>query len=112
MKIWLIMAVVVGLFLALTVCVADETRGGAIVASSDVEAQPYGNWFAHDKKPTVGMWVKCPVMVGKFKVKESTSFSKYKGKWYAFCCEECKTKFDADPEKYLQACPPDCPCED
>jgi YHS domain-containing protein len=29
--------------------------------------------------------------------------STYKGKEYYFCAEMCKTKFDAEPEKYLAA---------
>jgi len=28
--------------------------------------------------------------------------STYKGKQYYFCCEDCKQKFESDPEKYLQ----------
>jgi YHS domain-containing protein len=29
----------------------------------------------------------------------------YKGKIYYFCCEDCKTEFERDPEKYLKGGP-------
>lgn len=36
-------------------------------------------------------------------VKSSTDFhSEYKGTTYDFCSKSCKTKFDSEPEKYIQ----------
>jgi hypothetical protein len=28
--------------------------------------------------------------------------AKHKGKEYGFCCNNCKAKFEADPEKYIK----------
>lgn len=33
---------------------------------------------------------------------ETQHTSQHKGKKYFFCSEECKQKFDKDPEKYAQ----------
>ena len=57
--------------------------------------------MASAEKPAVGTKAVCPVSKKEFTVKESTEHSEHKGKHYAFCCEGCKPKFDADPEKYL-----------
>jgi len=46
-------------------------------------------------------YFKCPVTGEKEKVGKGTKYSDYKGMRYYFCCEGCKPKFDADPEKYL-----------
>ncbi len=54
------------------------------------------------KKPAVGTKAKCPVMGNEFTVSKETTFSKYKGKYYAFCCPGCKPQFDKTPEKYLK----------
>lgn len=55
-----------------------------------------------DKKPEVGTKAKCPVTGDEFTVSKDTLFSEYKGKYYAFCCPECKPQFDKNPEKYLK----------
>lgn len=59
-----------------------------------------GGAKAHAQKPKVGDAATCPVTKHAFKVTAKTTFSQYKGKWYAFCCGDCKPKFDADPAKY------------
>ena len=53
-------------------------------------------------KPAVGTKAVCPVMGGEFTVTKDTQFSKYKGKYYAFCCPGCKPKFDQSPEKFVK----------
>ncbi len=55
-----------------------------------------------DKPPAVGTKATCPVSGKQFVVKADTTRSKYKDKYYVFCCPGCKTKFDADPEKFLK----------
>ncbi|NQT53042.1 YHS domain-containing protein [bacterium] len=45
----------------------------------------------------------CPVMVGN-PIDRSIS-STYQGKTVYFCCVECKRKFDAAPEKYVDRLP-------
>ena len=55
-----------------------------------------------DTKPAVGTKAKCPVSGKEFTVSKDTQFSKYKGKYYAFCCPGCKPQFDKNPEKYLK----------
>jgi len=42
----------------------------------------------------------CKMQVDETKAAGS---SEYKGKTYYFCAVSCKTKFDREPEKYLQA---------
>jgi YHS domain-containing protein len=41
----------------------------------------------------------CPVMVGN--PINKNIFVEYQGKKVYFCCNDCKAKFQADPEKYL-----------
>lgn len=43
----------------------------------------------------------CPVTGETAKIEKDTNFSDYNGKRYYFCCEGCKPKFDADPEKNI-----------
>jgi Cu+-exporting ATPase len=43
--------------------------------------------------------VVCGMQVDPAKAAGSTE---YKGKTYYFCAKSCKTKFDADPEKYAK----------
>jgi hypothetical protein len=45
----------------------------------------------------------CPVMVGN--PIDQNVFVMYQGKKVYFCCPECKAKFQADPEKYLDKLP-------
>lgn len=45
---------------------------------------------------------RCPVMGCLIAdVDFAPAQSEYNGKTYYFCCDECKTKFDGNPEKYL-----------
>lgn len=53
-------------------------------------------------KPAVGTKALCPVMGGEFAVTKDTQFSEYKGKHYAFCCSDCKPKFDKEPAKFTK----------
>jgi YHS domain-containing protein len=45
----------------------------------------------------------CPVMDGN--PIDKNVFVKYKGKKVYFCCNECKAKFEANPEKYISKLP-------
>ena len=45
----------------------------------------------------------CPVMDGN-KINKNV-FVEYKGKKVYFCCEDCKAKFLAEPEKYVAKLP-------
>jgi YHS domain-containing protein len=45
----------------------------------------------------------CPVMAGN--PIDKNVFVEYQGKKVYFCCPECKAKFQADPEKYLDKLP-------
>ncbi len=40
---------------------------------------------------------KCPVCGGEA---DPSISAEYKGKTYNFCCEDCKAKFNEDPEQY------------
>jgi YHS domain-containing protein len=44
----------------------------------------------------------CPVMSGAI---NKAFFTEYKGKKVYFCCEGCKEKFEAEPEKYVAKLP-------
>jgi len=44
----------------------------------------------------------CPVMEGAI---NKDLFTEYQGKKVYFCCEGCKEKFEAEPEKYLAKLP-------
>ena len=44
----------------------------------------------------------CPVMAGEI---NKELFTEYKGKKVYFCCDGCKGKFEADPEKFLTKLP-------
>ena len=54
------------------------------------------------EKPAKGTWAKCPVSGDIFQVNEKTGFAEHGGRWYAFCCDECKPDFDKDPAKYVE----------
>jgi YHS domain-containing protein len=45
----------------------------------------------------------CPIMDGN-KISKNV-FVEYKGKRVYFCCEDCKAKFLAEPEKYVAKLP-------
>ena len=51
-------------------------------------------------KPAVGTWARCPVSDDIFRVGPETEMAEYEGRWYAFCCDECKPDFDANPRKF------------
>ena len=55
---------------------------------------------AFDKAPATGTKAVCPVMDDEIKVAADSERSEHRGKHYAFCCKGCKSKFDANPEKY------------
>ncbi len=46
--------------------------------------------------------VKDPVCKMQIDKRHPPASTVYKGKEYYFCCEDCKLKFESDPEKYLQ----------
>jgi Cu+-exporting ATPase len=46
--------------------------------------------------------VSCPVMGTKFAKDKAVNSTEYKGKTYYFCCLGCKSKFVAEPEKYVK----------
>ena len=51
-------------------------------------------------RPKNGTKAKCPVMKNVFTVGTQHKYSKYKGRYYVFCCPACKPKFDKNPKKY------------
>lgn len=53
-----------------------------------------------DKKPQIGAWARCPVSGDVFRVSAETQMSEHDGRWYAFCCEDCKPDFDRNPTRY------------
>jgi len=55
-----------------------------------------------DSAQKAGTKATCPVSDEEVTIDDKTISSEYKGKHVYFCCEGCKTKFDADPDKYLK----------
>ena len=53
-----------------------------------------------EKQPAPGTWARCAVSDEVFRVGPETQFATYKGRVYAFCCDECKPDFDKNPGKY------------
>src|SRR2546428_1633539 len=53
-----------------------------------------------EKQPAPGTWARCAVSDEVFRVGPETQFATYKGRVYAFCCDECKPDFDNNPGKY------------
>ncbi|HUJ28561.1 MAG TPA: YHS domain-containing protein [Myxococcales bacterium] len=53
-----------------------------------------------DKQPPAGTWARCPVSGDVFQVNAGTEFAVYKGRVYAFCCDDCKPDFLKNPDKY------------
>ena len=45
----------------------------------------------------------CPLMAGK--PINKNIYAEYKGKKVYFCCQGCKPKFEANPEKYIAKLP-------
>jgi YHS domain-containing protein len=52
------------------------------------------------EKPAKGTWAKCAVSGDIFQVNDKTEIAEHGGRWYAFCCAECKPDFDKEPGKY------------
>jgi YHS domain-containing protein len=51
--------------------------------------------------PVPGTTARCPVSGETFTVSAESERSVVQGKHVAFCCPECKPKFDANPESFL-----------
>lgn len=52
--------------------------------------------------PPVGAHAICPVSHEAFTVTAETQTSEHEGRTYAFCCPNCKGRFDADPAQFAQ----------
>jgi len=51
--------------------------------------------------PPVGAHAICPVSHEAFTVTADTQTSVHEGRTYAFCCPNCKGRFDADPTQFV-----------
>ncbi|MCX7959160.1 MAG: YHS domain-containing protein [Deltaproteobacteria bacterium] len=58
--------------------------------------------YGFDKKPLEGTDAICPVTKEKFRIGKKSAYSKYKGRYYYFCCDGCRPVFEKEPEKYLK----------
>lgn len=100
MKVLIIyLAVVVNIFLYgvpvfASSCHTDTSKG------SDTAQQVCSKTKAIAK--CLGNKVACPVMGTVFKADKKTTFHKYDGKIYYFCCPGCVDKFKANPKKYIK----------
>lgn len=80
---------------------ADPALGNGEEAIS--VAQGAGAPAAFDKMPTPGTKARCLVTGHDFTVNDKTEFTRYKGKYYVFCCSGCKPQFDANPGKFINS---------
>ena len=96
------------LFILLTLLLAFGI--GACGASGADESSPPASaeTTAGDEQPLVapgeteiGDRSTCPVSGEEFVVSESSPSVEHEGRTYHFCCPGCASRFDADPEKYL-----------
>ena len=69
----------------------ENHEGMAMTMSSDAEAKPAPNGQAL-----------CPITGQPI---DQSVFVEYLGKKVYFCCEDCKAKFQAEPEKYIAQLP-------
>jgi YHS domain-containing protein len=75
---------------------AEDTKKAATATAED--AKKTATTAAASVEQTT-----CPVMDGN-KISKNV-FVEYKGKKVYFCCEDCKAKFMADPDKYIAKLP-------
>lgn len=93
-------AVFVSLVSLLVAC-GGPSAGAASPAGEAAKTAPAGILKAPgDAK--IGDTTRCPVSGDEFTVEASSPKTEYEGKTYYFCCGGCKSKFEADPAKYLK----------
>jgi YHS domain-containing protein len=83
--------------------VGEVAKPGAMAAGGAPTAaasQPVAAFFP--AAPAVGTTARCPVSGETFTVAAGSERSEYKGQHVAFCCPECKPRFDADPAKFAR----------
>jgi xanthine dehydrogenase accessory factor len=51
--------------------------------------------------PPVGAHALCPVSHEAFTVTADTETAEHQGRTYAFCCPNCKGRFEADPTQFV-----------
>ncbi|MDP8222422.1 MAG: hypothetical protein P9L99_03615 [Candidatus Lernaella stagnicola] len=54
-----------------------------------------------DAPQAPGTMATCPVMGGSFTITEKTDSAEHNGQYVYFCCPGCVSKFEADPEAFL-----------
>ncbi len=79
---------------------ATATSVDSSVSTDHQERHARSTPTAFATKPKPGTKARCPVMKGEFTIKATSKFSRYKGRYFFFCCPGCKPKFDANPSKY------------
>jgi YHS domain-containing protein len=64
---------------------------------------PTGNRppVSFDRAQPMGAMASCLVMGNVVKIDHTTPFSVYQGRYYYFCCPDCKKKVDQNPAAYL-----------
>jgi YHS domain-containing protein len=62
--------------------------------STQGDSFPEEGYISMTKDPVCGMQVD---------EKKAAASSSYQGKNYSFCSQDCKTKFDRDPQHYAQS---------
>jgi YHS domain-containing protein len=90
----------------LIIMLAALSLVGLVVAGGCKKSEPEGPSGSVPEVPkaavVAGEQTICPVMGGAI---DKNIFVEYKGKKVYFCCEDCKKKFEAEPEKYLAKLP-------
>lgn len=106
-----IMLLAIGFLLMLNGCKKSEPEASQGSAENMQQMQEHkGHEHEHEAmmaKPGMEMasaveQKTCPVMGAPI---NKDLFTEYKGKKVYFCCEECKPKFEQEPEKYIAKLP-------
>lgn len=97
------------LFLALAAfaCGGGEPQSAADHHDGEAGGEAHGDPAAaadaqasFEGAPPVGAHAICPVSREAFTVTAETQTSEHAGRTYAFCCSNCKARFDADPARF------------
>jgi YHS domain-containing protein len=79
---------------------ADHHEGEAGGESHGDPAAAADAATSFEGAPPVGAHAICPVSHEAFTVTAETQTSEHAGRTYAFCCPNCKARFDADPARF------------
>ncbi len=81
---------------------SSAPKTGASPSVSEPSAKTPAGSVKQPGDAKVGDTARCPVSGEEFTVEATSPKSEHDGKTYFFCCNGCRKKFEADPQKYLK----------